>query len=332
MKTLTISLLTAALLAAAPARAACNGSDILPELRRQDGAAAETIERQALAMPFASGKFFRLEKAGLKPSYLFGTMHVADPRVTAISAEVRKALESARVAAFELAEPGADKEDEVFAALGPKLADYIEARGEERSDRLLSPEDLAKLEKAVEAAGMPAEAARELKPSFLALTLGQPTCRLAEGDKPVLDAQLAAIARKKRIRVVGLETMEEQLAASTSFSPEDQRLMLQALLQVLDRREDIHETTIRRYVAGEIGLMTAWSRHPGALPGRVTAVPPPSFEATLIDERNGRMRDRALPHLARGGAFIAVGAAHLPGEKGLARLLEQSGYRVVRAD
>jgi uncharacterized protein YbaP (TraB family) len=332
MKALTIPLLTLALLGAAPVHAACKGTDILPDLRRQDSATADAIERQARATPFASGKFFRIEKDGLRPSYLFGTMHVADPRVTAISPAVRKALESARVAAFELKEIGADKGDDGLAALGPKIAQYVEAKGEERSDSFLPPPDLERLERAVQAAGMPAEAARELKPSFLAITLGEPACLMADGAKPVLDAQLAGMARRKRIKVVGLETFEEQLAASTSFSTQDQRLIMTSFLQVLDRREDIHETAIRSYVAGEIGLLTVWARHPGALPGTLTPTPPPAYEAKLIDERNVRMHGRALPHLAKGGAFIAVGAAHLPGEMGLARLIEQAGYRVVRVE
>jgi uncharacterized protein YbaP (TraB family) len=33
--------------------------------------------------------------------------------------------------------------------------------------------------------------------------------------------------------------------------------------------------------------------------------------------------------LKQGGAFIAVGAAHLPGEAGLLFRLEQAGYRVI---
>ena len=44
------------------------------------------------------------------------------------------------------------------------------------------------------------------------------------------------------------------------------------------------------------------------------------------------MRERALPLLAKGGAFIAVGVAHLPGEGGLLRLLEQDGFTVERID
>jgi uncharacterized protein YbaP (TraB family) len=44
--------------------------------------------------------------------------------------------------------------------------------------------------------------------------------------------------------------------------------------------------------------------------------------------RNSQMRDRALPILQHGCAFIAVGAAHLPGKDGLLSLFEKAGYQV----
>jgi uncharacterized protein YbaP (TraB family) len=37
-----------------------------------------------------------------------------------------------------------------------------------------------------------------------------------------------------------------------------------------------------------------------------------------------------LPRFDEGGAFIAIGAAHLPGENGVLALLERRGYSVAR--
>ena len=48
------------------------------------------------------------------------------------------------------------------------------------------------------------------------------------------------------------------------------------------------------------------------------------------DARNRVMADRMAARLNRGGAFIAVGALHLPGERGLLSLLSQRGYTVTR--
>jgi hypothetical protein len=52
------------------------------------------------------------------------------------------------------------------------------------------------------------------------------------------------------------------------------------------------------------------------------------FQEKLLVERNEKMSGVAEPLLDKGGVFIAVGALHLPGEKGLVALLRQAGYSV----
>jgi uncharacterized protein len=52
------------------------------------------------------------------------------------------------------------------------------------------------------------------------------------------------------------------------------------------------------------------------------------FLDALIDQRNVRMVERMTPRLAAGGALIAVGARHLPGERGILSLLAERGYRI----
>jgi uncharacterized protein len=49
----------------------------------------------------------------------------------------------------------------------------------------------------------------------------------------------------------------------------------------------------------------------------------------LLTQRNVRMMDRMRSRLVEGNAFIAVGAAHLPGTDGLLALLERAGWRVT---
>lgn len=48
-----------------------------------------------------------------------------------------------------------------------------------------------------------------------------------------------------------------------------------------------------------------------------------------IDERNARMAERLRPLLDQGGRFIAIGALHLPGPKGVLQRLADAGL-VVR--
>jgi len=53
------------------------------------------------------------------------------------------------------------------------------------------------------------------------------------------------------------------------------------------------------------------------------------FRRRLIIDRNQRMAERLEPIMARQPTFIAVGAMHLPGERGVLALLAARGYRVT---
>lgn len=82
-----LSFLIIALLAAGKARAetpACAGADMLSALQKDDPATYRKIETEAAATPNGKGLLWKLEKAGERPSFLFGTMHMSDPRVTTL--------------------------------------------------------------------------------------------------------------------------------------------------------------------------------------------------------------------------------------------------------
>ena len=98
-----------------------------------------------------------------------------------------------------------------------------------------------------------------------------------------------------------------------------------------DRIDDIIETMIQLYVNGETGAI--WPMLHSVSPEMETneelAAGYADFEETMVHVRNKTMLDRAMPLLDKGGAFIAVGALHLPGEKGLAHLINEAGYTVT---
>ena len=128
--------------------------------------------------------------------------------------------------------------------------------------------------------------------------------------------------------MVGLETMIEQLEILNGLPREADRDLLIATLRQDGHAEDVVETTVARYQEGDIGSLLAWTKSADPLPGIAGARIPPAFLDRLFRLRNYRMRDRALPLLMQGGAFIAVGAAHLPGKDGLLHLFEEEGYRI----
>jgi uncharacterized protein len=309
-------------------QADCHGRDLFPALKSEAPAAYAAIETAASAMPFRHGKLFRLSRAGGEPSYLFATLHLSDPRITSFSPLLTATLTNSKIVVLETVETG----DFLRRAIRNNLAEWRRATlalETQRADNLLRPTDFKQLETLVARSGLPKSVAREFKASALALLLDLSACAVRlPGTKPYLDKLVANIARENKIETVGLESMIEQIEILNGLPRETERDLLIAVLRRADRSADFIETQIARYAEGDIGGLLAWLQSAEPVRGIAQAQIPLAFVDRLITLRNHRMRDRALSLVRRGGAFIAVGAVHLPGKEGLLSLFETEGYHV----
>jgi uncharacterized protein YbaP (TraB family) len=308
--------------------AACQGHDLFSSLRSEAPASYAAIETAATAMPIRHGKLFRLSGAGKAPSYVFATLHLSDPRITSLSPLLRAALKDSKVVALETIETGAVLRQII--QKNPAAWRWATSAAEsQRADRLLNKTDFTRLETLAVRKGLPEPVASKLKPSALALMLDLPACAIGlPGKKTYVDELIAGIARESKIETVGLETIIEQLGGLDGLPRETERDLLISVLRQADHSEDVIETQIMLYKDGDIGGLLAWLRSPDPIPGVAQAQIPQAFLDRLITKRNYRMRDGALPLLRRGGAFIAVGADHLPGTEGLLALFEKEGFKV----
>ena len=103
---------------------------------------------------------------------------------------------------------------------------------------------------------------------------------------------------------------------------------LEAVRQETDLTENLHETVIALHSRGlsamAFPLVEALADD---YPASWAAME--DMREPLIEARNRLMVERALPSLADGGAFIAVGALHLSGETGLVEGFRRAGYQVT---
>jgi uncharacterized protein len=128
--------------------------------------------------------------------------------------------------------------------------------------------------------------------------------------------------------VEGLETAESQLRAMASLPLAFHMKGLVDTLKLGDKVNDINETMILLYQRGETGMF--WPLFRAAMPEEQNdAAGYAAFEETMITSRNKVMIDHAEPILARGNAFMAVGALHLPGPEGLVEDFRKAGYTVT---
>jgi uncharacterized protein YbaP (TraB family) len=89
------------------------------------------------------------------------------------------------------------------------------------------------------------------------------------------------------------------------------------------------EKLVQAYLQRDLGLM--WQISEAELAQRPELRPLKRvFDQRLLYDRNTRMVERMQPQLKAGAAFVAVGALHLYGDKGLLNLLARDGYRVSR--
>ncbi len=323
---LTCGLAVPTAVRASGAAPVCQGKDLLPELVASDPTAQARIEAAAAKVENGGALLWRVSRPGVKPSHLFGTIHLSDARVTSLSPPVEAALGSAKRVALEVA----DLSPKAFAAALGSLQEHIVFRDAAGLAGVLDADELSTALTALTRVGFPAAAQTRLRPWFVTLMLAVTDCeraRMQAGKEP-LDLQIGQTARNRGIPVLGLETLESQLLVMSGIPEADQLSVLKATLKTHARTADAVETMLQRYLAREMGkvlpMQAEMIRAHGLDP---TAME--SFRHALLTVRNPRMRDAALPILAKGEAFIAVGALHLIGDNGLVALLRQSGYEVV---
>jgi hypothetical protein len=84
----------------------------------------------------------------------------------------------------------------------------------------------------------------------------------------------------------------------------------------------------RAYLKGDIAVLMEEANDISGVSDVGTAQ---RLKTRLIDDRNRIMAARIAPLLRDGGVFVAIGAAHLPGEGGVLARLEARGYSITRA-
>lgn len=325
---LSLLLVLGALQPAAAAEDACGGRNLAAEMQAKDPAGYARIV--AAADGIANGKaiFWKIEKPGLAPSWLLGTMHLTDPRVLAMPKGAAEAQAASRVTVLE--------SDEILdqqKAMGklltkPQLTMMIDGK---TLQSYLTADQTRLLEAALKKRGIPLAAVSRMQPwmlySFFALSPCEMN-RKATGEA-FLDQKIAEDAVRAGKPVKGLETLQEQLESMAAVPTDLHMKSLMEGIEQDDRMGDITATTVDLYLAGNVGLLMPLLKAlaPDGSDGEGYA----AFEQRIITERNRRMAERALPILKDGGAFIAVGAMHLVGDEGLVTLFRKAGYTVTPA-
>ncbi len=263
---------------------------------------------------FDSGLLWKIESAGVAPSYLFGTMHSDDPRVTQLPTAVQRAFNRADAVTLEV-----ELDPQALQSLATAL---MLAEGSSL-ESLVGPGLYRRAVQALGKQGVPDVLVAGMKPWAVAVTLMTPPNQGGE----VLDQVLYQQAKRSGKHVSGLESVGEQLALFDEL-PLDVQIAL--LKDTLDKLSDIPQMLTDLQAAYlDRDLKRLMEINESAMQESDPEMAQ-DFNRKVIVDRNHRMAERMQKRLQKGNQFIAVGALHLPGSEGLLTLLSGQGYRVTR--
>ncbi len=272
---------------------------------------------------------WKIEGAGNKPSYLFGTIHLTRPSITKLAPPVEKAFLQA---------------DAVFTEVPVDMATMLNASqqmllpdGKTLRD-LLSEEQLGKL--SAELAAMnpvfTVDIFLRFKPWAVAATLSVLEDQMKYPGALALDMllfQRAAMAGKE---TGGIETLDEQLGIFEAFTLAEQIQMLDESIDYMRAAREEGVTAIDRlvevYLAGDLaGIDAELEKWNSASNSELNE----RFMERLLYKRNVHMAER-IERMMREhpdtGYFFAIGAGHLGGERGVIALLEKAGLKLTRVE
>lgn len=306
---------------------ACAGIDLMEKLERDDPAAYAKARREADAVLNGKGVLWKLEKEGVAPSYLFGTFHLSDPRVTELPPAAQAAFDGAGTVVIETTDVLDPSRMMASMAGDPELMMFT---GSETLASQLSAEDAEVLKQALRARGIPPGSVAKMKPWMLLAMVAVPQCETARrsAGQPVLDIGLARQAEEAGKTLGGLETAADQLRAMASLPMEFHMQGLMETIRLGNGIDDVTETMIRLYRNGDVGMIMPMFNAVMPQQGQ-DAAGYAAFEEALIKRRNKGMIENAGQYLDEGNAFLAVGALHLPGPEGLVEGFRKAGYTVT---
>jgi uncharacterized protein YbaP (TraB family) len=274
--------------------------------------------------PVETGELFLWEVA--RPdgdggvAHLLGSVHLSEEELR-FDPAVDHALDAADTLVLEIAPE--DMDPVGLASLSLERGHYADGR---TLDQVVSPETWQLLEQRVAEYGLAVQSFRPMEPWFALLTL-QMIALEREGYaiEHGVESQLAENAQEDGKPTQGLETPEEQLAVFDELPPDLQERQLREFLE-------------QRGGEGDLSLLLdAWRKGDDArleqeLFGELAHDPSlaPYYELFYFD-RNARMARGIAERVDAGGRwFVAVGAGHVVGARGIPSLLAQHGYRVRR--
>jgi uncharacterized protein len=260
--------------------------------------------------------FWEVSGNGLtENSYLYGTMHTQDERAFQFKDGVMDAFNQAEIYAMELNMDSVDQ-----AALLSKL---IMDSTYSLKTLLTADEYTVVSDFFRDSLGQALFMFEKMQPLFTAQMVSLRDLEAQQTD--ALDIYFFKEAKKQKKQTIGLEKTMEQIDAFSAIPYELQAKGLVDAVTGYGKEGELDmDAMMKYYVEGNLDKLLEMTTEYEEDEEMAKI-----FNDIFLVKRNYNMADRAEPFINKGSTFIAVGAAHLPGEEGIIKLLRKKGYKVI---
>lgn len=265
-----------------------------------------------------------------KPSYIVGTYHLAPASYVDSIPGANEALASVEQVCGEVDM----SEMESMAGVQKVMAAMMLPDGKSLSD-ILSDEEMGKLN-----AFMNEVMGADLNNPLIAAQLGKMTpaaianqlqlvqyMKMTPGFNPnaLIDSYFQSEAKKTDKPVIGFETLDFQISVLyTGSTIERQKEQLICMIDNQEYNQMVMEQLTKAYFSQDIDAVLAVTEEKLGTSCDST----PEEEEALIYGRNADWVEKIPAIIGDKSTLFVVGAAHLPGERGVLELLKKEGYTV----
>lgn len=265
-----------------------------------------------------------------KPSYIVGTYHLAPASYVDSIPGANEVLASVEQVCGEVDMA----EMESVAGVQKVMAAMMLPDGKSLSD-ILSDEEMGKLN-----AFMNEVMGADLNNPLIAAQLGKMTpaaianqlqlvqyMKMTPGFNPnaLIDSYFQTEAKKADKPVIGFETLDFQISVLyTGSTIERQKEQLICMIDNQEYNQMVMEQLTKAYFSQDIDAVLAVTEEKLGTSCDST----PEEEEALIYGRNADWVEKIPAIIGEKSTLFVVGAAHLPGERGVLELLKKAGYSV----
>lgn len=257
-----------------------------------------------------------------KPSFLFGTIHLSDPRLTTLHPLAEKAFQKSDVIYTEI-----DLTPESRMASAPKL---MRQDGKKLSDSV-GPEIMMQLDAPLQKIN-PALNATPFEPMktwVIATVL--PALEDQLNGKAALDLVLFQRAAEEVKKRDSLETVDSQLKIFDQFSEEEQVKIFKNTITHMEEAQKEIGNMVKIYLTGNANDIAGYlKKYMEKSKGSELASLQKRLMKLMLDDRNKTMSVVMIKKLNKApekAHFFAVGAAHYTGKTAIQKLLKKKIIR-----